>query len=229
MDSEGRKVVETETKKASGVEFTLPGAGTYFVYGRKLGPGGIGGPVSRPLKLQFLGLGARQKEPTRGVFLLERGERVSLVGFEGLEMRYGKSTEFLPASPTIGLSRQRPTRVEFRDPADRKNTVTVRLAPRIMKPRIDFDSPRALWPGKPVGVRVQLRDGTGRIRDLEGELRIVTRVNMTRISPKWTMTEAGLATKISAQEGKGPWVIRINVLDRRGRSIARQHLEVAPR
>lgn len=229
VDSQGQRVAETETRAARGVEFTLPGPGRYFVYARELGPGGIEGRLSKALKLQILGLAPGQKLPENGTFLLDRGERVALAGTEDLEIRYGASSIFVPAPPTIGLSRQEVTKVEFRDPKDPATTTILQLAPRVLETKIQFDSPRASWPGKSVGIRVVLKDGLGRMMDLEHELRISTQVNMTKISPQWTMTKKGLLAKIPSQPGKGPWVIRVKILDKNGLAIAREHLEVAPR
>lgn len=229
LDDRGVTVAAAESKEAKGVEFTLPQAGTYFAYARELGVGGLEGSVSEALKLQFLGLAPGQKGPERGVFLLNPGERVTLVGIEGLEMRYGKSKDYVPATSSLGLSSDEPVRVAFRDPDRPARAVVLRFAPRVQDAQIHFDSPRAVWPGSAVGVRVALKSGLGDLIPLSDKMQIVTHVNMTRITPRWTMTKRGLVTKVPSQKGEGPWVIRVEVKDKNGRTIVRNHLEIVSR
>lgn len=229
LDSKGVSVAAAETKEAKGVEFTLPRAGTYFAYARELGVGGLGGKFSEPLKLQFLGLAPGQKGPEREVFLLNPRERVVLAGTEGLEMRYGKAKDYVPAPSSIGLSSNKLVRVTFRDPQRPQHTVVLRLAPLVLDAKVYFDSPRAKWPGDPVGARVALKSGLGELIPLEDQMQIVTHVNMTRIRPRWKMTERGLVAKIPSQKGEGPWVVRVEVKDKNGSTIVRNHLEVVAR
>lgn len=209
------------------LEVTIPRAGTYFAVARAIGKSGIEGEMSDPVRIQVLGLAQGQSPPVGGVFLLDRGERVRLAGTDGLEVRYGISPTYVPASPTIGLPQNRATEVEFRKPGDPSAKVAFRLAPRVMKTLIELGPSGASWPGTPVKMRVGLWDGAGKLLSKGDDMDVLVTVNARRVPVAWRETTDGLKAELGKQAGAGPWVIRVNVQDKRGRTLARDFLEVA--
>ncbi len=209
------------------IGLSLPQAGIYFALARELGEGDLEGPLSSPLQIQVLGLAQGQRAPEEGVFLLDRGERVRLAGTHGLEVRYGSSPEYVPAHSSVGLSQQRVTRVEFRDPKSPSHNAVIVLAPRIMRTEIDLGPAGARWPGKPLLVRVGVWNGAGRLIKGVDEVDVRVTVNSRKVRVNWQGTDQGLTASLAKQEGSGPWVVRVNVYDRSGRPIAREFLEVA--
>lgn len=218
-------IVEGEAKDPLSVK--LPRAGTYFAVAQSIGEGGIFGKTSEPVRIQALGLAPGQPGPEGGLFLLGKGERVRLAGTDGLEMRYGTSSNFLPAVSSIGLPRETTVAVEFRDPAEPDSRVSLTLAPRVVKSEIDLSPSGARWPGAPVHMRVGLWDGAGRLLKRGEEMDLRVTVNSAPADVAWRRTERGYFAQLEKQGGAGPWVVRVQVFDKKGRTLARDFLEVA--
>lgn len=207
----------------------VPNAGLYYAVARSLGKGDIEGPLSAPVKIQVLGLAPGQRAPVEGVFLLGHGERVRLAGTDGLEVRYGNSPTYLPASGSVGLSQRQKTVVEFRNPQATDQKVVLTLAPRISRKEIELGPAEARWPGAPVQMRIGLWDGAGNLLRPGDDVRVRVTVNAADIPMSWKTTSEGFVGQVPKQAGQGPWVVRVNVLDERGHTIAREFLEVASR
>ncbi len=227
-DAEGNPVSAPQKVTTAGpFELKLPRAGTYFAVARTIDETGILSAPSLPLRLQVLGLAEGQRPPKDGIYLLRRGERLHLAGAEGLEMRYGTSPTYVPATPSIGLPRSRPTVVELRVPGNPNSSVRFRLAPDILRTKAHLGPVGATWPGEPLQMRVSLWDGAGRLVQQEDRLHLKVTVNSRPIAVDWQSTSAGLEAKLPPQAGAGPWVVRLNVSDGQGRTLARDVLDVA--
>jgi hypothetical protein len=218
-----------EIPAGGNLSVVVPQAGTYYALAREIGEAQVAGPLSEPVKIQVLGLAEGEREPVGGVFLLDQGERVRLAGTEGLEVRYDSSPIYVPASTSYGLSQPRETRVEFRNPLDPEQKAVLRLAPKILKKELELGPAEARWPGAPVKVRVGFWDGAGKLLRDGNDLDVRVTVNSVLVKVDWKVTKDGLVADLNKQTGEGPWVVRVNVLDKRGRTIARDFLEVASR
>lgn len=227
VDELGAEVVAPRRYEAGvPIEVEVPHAGVYYAVARSIGEGGIEGPLSSPTKIQVLGLAAGQRAPVNGVFLVGSEERVRLAGTEGLEVRYGNSPTYLPASNSVGLSQSQKTLVEFRNPEDTEQRVLLTLAPRFQRKEIELGPKEARWPGDPVKMRIGMWDGAGNlIRPGDGvDVRVT--VNSGDVPVSWKPTSGGYVAQIPRQQGEGPWVVRVNVKDEKGHTIARDFLEV---
>jgi hypothetical protein len=162
------------------------------------------------------------------VALLDRGERLQLLGTDGLEFRYGISPEWLPAPSSVGLPRGEATTVEFRAPSRPEATVQLSLAPLLAEADIEVGPPRAVWPGPPVEVRVALRDGAGQLLSPADGFRTSVRIDDQPVRVVWRDSPEGQRAAVPAPSGPGPWVVRVVVTDKRGAEVARGFLEVAP-
>jgi hypothetical protein len=144
-------------------------------------------------------------------------------------MRYGHSDRFVPATTSVGLVQRRATTVQFRHPSSPDQMTTVRLAPKISEVKTSIGPANARWPGKPVTVKVVVRDGSGKLLTAKDGLRLEISVNSTTIDADFEETAQGLVTTVPAQSGDGPWVVRLSVLDGKDRLLARDILEVTSR
>lgn len=228
VDQRGDPVTSPSEVPGSGkLSVEVPRAGTYYAVARELGEAQVAGPLSEPVKIQVLGLAEGEREPIEGVFLLEHGERLRLAGTDGLEVRYDSSPLYVPAASSFGLSQPKETRVEFRNPLEPEQKVVLRLAPKILKKELELGPAGARWPGAPVKVRVGFWDGAGKLLRDGQDLDVRITVNSALVKVDWKVTAEGLVASLNKQTGQGPWVVRVNVLDRHGRTIARDFLEVA--
>lgn len=223
--------VETPRRFEAGeaLSVDVPRAGIYYAVARAVGEGDIEGPLSAPVRIQVLGLAPGQRAPQDGVFLLGRGERVRLAGTDGLEVRYGSSPTYLPASNSVGLSQARKTVVEFRNPQVTDQRVVLTLAPRIMRKEIEMGPVAAQWPGVPVKMRIGLWNGVGKLLRPGDDVKVRVTVNSADIPISWKTASDGFVGQVPTQTGDGPWIVRVSVLDESGRTIARDFLEVASR
>lgn len=228
VDEQGAEIIAPRRyEPGAEIAVGVPHAGIYYAVARSLGAGDIEGPLSSATKIQVLGLAPGQEPPQNGVFLLGNEERVRLAGTEGLEVRYGNSPTYLPASRSVGLSQSQKTLVEFRNPKDVEQRVLLTLAPRYQRKEIELGPKEARWPGDSVKMRIGMWDGAGNLlRPGEGvDVRVT--VNSGDVPVSWKSTNDGYVAQIPRQEGAGPWVVRVNVKDGRGHTIARDFLEVA--
>lgn len=228
VDERGAALVEPRRYEPGvPLQAEVPHAGLYYAVARPLGKGDIEGPLSAPVKIQVLGLAPGQRAPQDGVFLLGHEERVHLAGTDGLEVRYGNSPTYLPASSSVGLSQRQKTIVEFRNPHATDQRVVLTLAPRISRKEIELGPAQARWPGAPVQMRIGLWDGAGNLLRPGDDVEVRVTVNALDIPMSWKKASEGYIGQVPKQAGEGPWVVRVNVLDDQGHLIARDFLEVA--
>jgi hypothetical protein len=76
-------------------------------------------------------------------------------------------------------------------------------------------------------MRVGLWDGSGKLLADGEDVDVQVTVNSRHVPIKWRETREGMRGELTKQEGAGPWVVRVNVYDKRGRTLARDFLEVA--
>lgn len=229
-DEDGTNVGSTACGPAgTAVKVAAPGAGIFHAVARRLGDGNLDGALSKPVTLRVLGLAEGQVPPESGVFLLERFERIRLLGTAGLEMRVGSSKLFVPATESIGLAQGQPTIVEFRSPDAPEQRTQLRLSPKIGKVETSIGPAGVKWPGNPARVSVAVHDGNGKLMDEDDGLELSVSVNSEIVPADFRKTKNGLVADVPAQAGSGPWVIRLHVYDEDDRELARDFLEVVRR
>jgi hypothetical protein len=72
---------------------------------------------------------------------------------------------------------------------------------------------------------VGIRDGLGR-RVVDDGAQVEVLVNTRKVPVDWEESSEGLRAELESQQGSGPWVVRVNVKDTQGRTIARDFLEI---
>lgn len=83
-----------------------------------------------------------------------------------------------------------------------------------------------LWPQDDIDIRVRMWDGHGQPLSWMDEYRLVVKVGVEEVPVEWERQEGELRTVVAPQAGKGPWVLRVSVIDPTGHEIGRNFLEV---
>lgn len=205
----------------------VPEAGNYVAVVHAIDVFGFEGAPSAPLTLHILGLEPGQDLLSHGSTIhLEPGQRARLRGAEGLLMRLGNAVDFVPAVASVGLSGQRSTTLEFKDPTDPNSVASVTLVPRLLRSQIDIGPHNVAWPDEPVQISVKLWDGQGAPLESMTDYQATVTVNGQPVTVNWT-TEAGtLESTLSPQPGLGPWIVRVSLKNARGLEVIRNSLEV---
>jgi hypothetical protein len=208
------------------LKVTVPRSGRFRAHLFAVDKSGIEGRASPPIPVRVLGIVDHERLVRFGAVYLEPGKRAAVLGTEGLLMRYGTSTELVPASPTISIVDTKPTSVEFRDPRDPQNSVVFPILPQLLTAEIDMGKATAEWPRDSLDLKVRVKnlDGT-LVSDLSSYVARVT-VNLTEVPLTWTQVDGALVAKLEPQPVPGPWVVRLRLTNEHGLEIARNFLEV---
>ncbi|MEP7052134.1 MAG: hypothetical protein ABJB12_17350 [Pseudomonadota bacterium] len=201
--------------------------GQYQITARALDSAGIFGPESPGSALRVVGVelpeGARYES---GAILLGTRGRVKLMAAAGLEASYGQSAHFVPAPDTVGLSRGEGTIVRLREPGT-VNEVRVGLEPRTLRADVEISPKHAHWPDDMIEVTVNLFDARGHAVPESVQVKATVLVNVDIADVTWMRSENLMHTFIPRPHGKGPWVVRVEVVDEFGEAAGRDFMEVA--
>lgn len=188
---------------------------------------GLESPESNSVSLRVVGIklpdGAYLKS---GIPQLGPGQAVELTHTDGLEMAYGSGLAYGPAPESLRLVSNRPTLVRLREQASNRETV-LKLEPRNVSGTISFSPPRAEWPGKPVGVTVDLRGEQGTPLPDSINVGLVASINTEVIDVDWKQTGHVWHAEIKQPAMAGPWVLRVAAVDQTGQLLARDFIEIA--
>lgn len=217
-------LAEESFVEAQTVRVTPPGPGRYRARLFAVDAVGIESPPSPPIDLRVLGIVDRERLVHAGSIHVEPGERVRVLGAEGLVLRYGASSEFVPAMSTIGLPQREATRVEFRDPLDPKSIVVFPLMPERQRIKIELGKATTEWPRDSLPIRIRFDGPRGPA--LLGSYRPEVLVNLTPVDLEFVEKDGSLFAELAPQPGPGPWVVRVNLRNDKGAEVARNFLEV---
>jgi hypothetical protein len=183
----------------------------------------LAGTGSPEATIQVVGLslpaGARVEA---GRVWLAADQRAELLGAQGLEMTYGRSSYFVPAPRSVGLSRGEPTLLRLRAP-ESKQEANIRLAPIELSASIELSPKRARWPRDPVRIAVSI---SAKGTDVPTVTPSVT-VNGAPEHVTWKRSGNSLHAVVPPKSTGGPWVVRVEVRGPRGHELGRGFLEVA--
>jgi hypothetical protein len=201
--------------------------GQYQVTAHALDSTGIFGKESAATALRVVGAelpeGARYES---GAILLGTRSRVKLLGATGLEVSYGASTHFVPAPDTVGLSRGEGTTLRLREPGTVAE-VQVGLEPRTLRADVEITPKHARWPEDMIEVTVHLFDARGRAVAESIKVTPTVLVDVQPVEVTWLRSENALHAFIPTPEGRGPWVVRVEIADEFGDPAGRDFMEVA--
>lgn len=214
------------TDPSARVDGLVPGS--YQLSVSALDQYGLEGPPST-FSMKVLGVelppGARQVGD--GIELGPK-QRIRLSDPSGLELSYGKATDFVNAPNEIGLSRGEPTIVRLRE-SGQKDELVLRLKPRNIHAEIAITPGTARWPRDPLSIKVALRDRKGRPVASPPVIKADVRVNSDLVPVNWVRRGNTFEGSLAPRYDKGPWVVRVQVKDEFGDEIGWSFLEVAGR
>lgn len=227
LDQQGAVVAEKTSSDPTALSMLVPKAGNYFAVTQAVDQNGFEGRPSSPLPVRVLGLENANEVVRDGFIYLGPGEAARFAGQEGLLMRYGASTDFVPAPSYVGLPTRKATTLEFRDPKDSRISVVFKLAPRVLKSKIAISPRTGSWPDHDLRLSVRMWDGQGVSETWMDEYKVVVKVGLVEVPVDWNRNEGYLNATLAPQPGPGPWVVRVSVQDQAGEEVARNFLEVA--
>jgi hypothetical protein len=211
---------------AGGQLGSLP-PGHYQVTARGVDRDGIAGKDSTARTLRVVGTelppGAHIEN---GAVLLGQHARVKLVGADGLEISYDTSSHFVRAPASVGLSRGGSTLVRIREPGT-TDEVAIGLEPRALHADVEISPKAAQWPQDKINVSVRLFDSRGHALPESVKAKATVLVNVQAVEVNWTRSGNVMSAQIPAATGRGPWVVRVEVVDEFGDPAGRDFLEVA--
>lgn len=223
VERDGERIRSRETKDARAVLPDLT-PGRYAVRVSAVDAFGLAGASSADARIQVVGLGLPEGARAEGDHIwLGPSQRAALVGAEGLEMTYGKSSFFVPAARSVGLSRGRATLLRLRV-APTKEEARVHLNPIELAAKVELSPKLARWPRDEVRVSVHV---TAKGTDVPKVTPSVT-INGAPTKVSWSRSGSSLSAVVPPESSGGPWVVRVEVRGPRGRELGRGFLEIAP-
>lgn len=203
-------------------------AGDYRVAVRGVDDSGVPGAAGSSVGFNVVGLDVPKtaSRAPNGAVRLQPGQRVGLLGADGLEVGYLGFDEFLPAPKTLGLVARRPISMKLRHPGTGE-TVRLELEPMTVRAQISFARQPHDWPKEGLEVSVKLIDEQG--YEVPEEFRVTCKVsvNIEPAEPTWQRTGSTLHTLLERPETPGPWMVRVEVVDESGIPLGKDMSEVA--
>lgn len=226
----GDVVIRREQTRVPRLILSALPAGSYQMQVHGIDDSGLPGAVSEPVALNVVGLDipATASRSPEGAVRLQPGQRVSLVGAEGLEVGYLGLDSFLPVPKTLGLVARRPIAMLLRHPRSGE-TLRLNLEPLSVRADISFAQHPDSWPSQGLEVTVKLVDEHGYPVPENFAVSFRVSVNITLAVPQWQRDGSTLRASIARPEGAGPWMVRVDVLDESGRSLGMNFAEIAYR
>jgi hypothetical protein len=133
---------------------------------------------------------------------------------------------YIPAPSSVSLEGTESKALVFRDPKSHMSVDVLRLAPRIAQARVKVGPGFAVWPRDPVAISIAATDAHGDPIVVGKNFAVQVRVNTENVSVEWQAARGGVRALLPPQEGAGPWIVRVTVLDQYDREVGRGHLEV---
>jgi hypothetical protein len=226
-----QEVLGRQNAAAPVVSFASLGAGMYGVVVSPVDKHGVRGNPSAPAVVRVFGVDIPEGAHSDGaVIVLGRNQRVALRGATGLELSFGTSPLFNAAPKAVGLAHNESTLVRLRAQGTTEE-VRLQLEPDRLKARVAIGPKTAQWPGDRITLEVELSDPGRRPIPEGAEINTAVTVNLAPVNVQWARTGQTLRAELppGTGTGSGPWVVRVEVKDKRGALIGRDFLEIAPR
>jgi hypothetical protein len=156
---------------------------------------------------------------------LDQGQSIRFTHAEGLSVAVaGGSTRLGPADP-IPLMRDQATPVYLRGSAEASPHV-VTLVPRKASLAAEVTPKDAVWPVDQLTLAVRrTRSGQAGV-DLAAPPPARVLLGVQPIEVEWHRSGDGWRARLGQQPGRGPWVVRLEVLNQHGAVVARDSAEV---
>ncbi|MES1175926.1 MAG: hypothetical protein ABUL62_16515 [Myxococcales bacterium] len=223
----GNELVRRLDSHGASAEISGLTPGQYQVTARAIDSTGIFGPDSAGRSLRIVGAelpaGSRYEA---GSVLLGTRSRLKLLGAKGLEASYGASAHFVSAPDSVGLSRGESTVLRLREPGSTEE-VRLGLEPRTLRADVAITPKHPHWPEDMIEVTVHLFDARGRAVNESVQVKPTVLIDVQPAQVTWIRSGNALHTFIPAPNTRGPWVVRVEIVDEFGDPAGRDFMEVA--
>jgi hypothetical protein len=199
-------------------------AGRYFARLSARSPDGVRGlpSATRALRVARVDL-PKGGALIRGLVVLPPNRTFTWDDPSGLEISNGPAG-FAPAPRELGLSGgDQPSTLLVRL-AGQRSALPLTIAPLTMRAEIDLGPKTATWPSDPVQIAVRVVAPGGTTLDYEPSLRVT--VNLDVVSVRWERRGSGYRATLPPRTDGGPWIVRVEALDQRGKELGFGALEV---
>jgi hypothetical protein len=183
---------------------------------------------SVPLELRVIGFGFGLLAVRDQVVYFRHGQRLQVLGDEGLLMRFGESRTSARAYGSLRIQGKGLRSIEFWSKEQPKDRVRFEVKSLEVSGKISFTPSEIAWPGPDLVVWISLKNIGLPPAQWQKLLTIRAQLGIEEITIDWQPRGDFLRGVIPAGDGVGPWVIRVSVEDASGRSIARNFHEVSP-
>lgn len=215
---------ELPASRTEWVTEPLP-AGKYYATVQSMGADGVRGGTSAPRALRVVQLLLDQGADflrQGNVVVLPPGARVRLREIAGLARKRGR---VVPSSLQLS-GRQKSRVLSLFVPGHPQDTATVVVERRQLRAQVSLTPADARWPGDEVVLRVTLHDPSSRLSVSDVYPRIRARLNRTPLMLPIRRKGDVWTARIPPRNGRGPWVIRVDVTDLHGYPLGHGFLEV---
>ena len=201
--------------------------GKYDMTVQPLDECGIPGSVSDPARLHVVGVDLAEGGyvDDTGVLRTLVGTKVRLTHSEDLFIGYPDTDTWVPFRSEIALHRDQEMPFYLRS-RDGQPTM-FRAAPRDIEASVEIGPKNVRWPNQNVDmvVRVHRKGGESAPEWVQPEVKVM--LGTRPMDVLWTKQGEELRATIPSQSGKGPCVVRVEVVDQYGVVLGRNFLEVA--
>jgi hypothetical protein len=153
-------------------------------------------------------------------------QKLSLEHAEGLTLTTADHRGNVPATSAFGLANQDRASILIHPQAG-GDVTTLTLVRRENLVQAWVGPKHVTWPLDPVELRIELKDARGQKLDPRVEPTAKVTIGVTPVTVDWIRDENFWHAQLPAQTGRGPWVVRLEVLDQYGVLIGRDFVEVA--
>jgi hypothetical protein len=181
-------------------------------------------PVTRPVRVLGVKVPPGGFLDDNGAVHFPPGTRLELGHSDGVEMTFGTTDGFIQAPASISLFRTQPSLLRFRA-VQATSAQELWLLPRLTQAKITFGTRAPKWPGAPLDIAVRVDDTGGNPDWVEPTPKVT--VGVEPVAVKFTRRGDVWYGAVPSPEGKGPWVVRVEVEDQHGIALGRNFIEVA--
>jgi hypothetical protein len=181
-------------------------------------------PVTRAVRVLGVKVPQGGFLDANGAVRFPPGSRLEFGHQDGVEMTFGTTDGFIPAPPSISLMRTQPSLLRFRA-AGGTSVRDLWLLPRLTQAKITFGKRAPKWPGAPLDIAVRVDDTAGNADLIEPTPKVT--VGVEPVAVKFIRKGDVWYGAVPSPEGKGPWVVRVEVEDQHGIALGRNFIEVA--
>ena len=208
-------------------------AGSYLARVRAVSTDGLASPPSKPLPLRVARMNLPELAMTTNAGAVVLPLRSAILLDDPRDLEVATVSEFnptaaprwIPASNEISLEGSPRRTVRIRHAPSRSETTLV-LVRREMRARVSFAPVTPRWPENPVDITVKVEDLSGYLDPSREPVHFDVRIDVDPASLTWTHAGDTWTAHVPPTSGPGPWVIRVNVMDRAGVPIGASLMDV---